>query len=372
VTVTATNTQTGIINNAVSNEAGAYQFPSLQTGLYTVSAELTGFQTHTYKEVTLGIGQQVRLNFSLQVGGVAQAVDVSVAADTLLATSSSSVGSVLPDYKVRDLPLGGRNVLDLVGTTGGAQGSNFAGGRVGMVNTTRDGISVQDSRYANGVYSVTYVSPDLVEEVRVIVGPVDASGGRGSGQFQMVTRSGTNQFHGAVFQTNRNSSLASSNWFNNFNGVGKNYANRNQFGGRIGGPIIKNKTFFFFLYEGARTVDKAIVTGPVLTAPARQGIFRYFPGVQSSNASSNNPTVDAGGNPVAPRGATGALQSFSLFGRDPLRPGFDPTGLIQRAIATMPVANDFTTGDGLNTAYYTWTAPVTEAQQDNTLRIDHP
>ena len=120
VTITATNTGTGIVTTVISNEAGAYQFASLQTGTYKVSAELPGFQTQTYNEVTLGVSQQVRLNFTLQVGSVAQAVEVTVAADTLIATTSSSVGTVLPEYKVRDLPLGGRNVMDLVMTTAGA------------------------------------------------------------------------------------------------------------------------------------------------------------------------------------------------------------------------------------------------------------
>ncbi|PYS38594.1 MAG: hypothetical protein DMG14_17050, partial [Acidobacteria bacterium] len=105
VTITATNTATGIVSTVVSNEAGAYQFASLQTGQYKVSAELPGFQTEIYNNVTLSVSQQVRLNFTLRVGGVAQAVEVTVAADTLLATSSASVGTVLPEYRVRDLPL---------------------------------------------------------------------------------------------------------------------------------------------------------------------------------------------------------------------------------------------------------------------------
>src|ERR1041384_2433978 len=114
VMITATNTQTGIVNTAVTNETGAYQFASLQTGTYKVTAELPGFTTKTYNDVTLGVAQQVRLNFSLQVGTQTQTVDVSVAADTLIATTSSSVGAVLPEYKLRDLPLATRNALDLV------------------------------------------------------------------------------------------------------------------------------------------------------------------------------------------------------------------------------------------------------------------
>jgi hypothetical protein len=387
VTVTAVNTQTGIVTVVVTNETGAYQFAALQTGIYKVSAELPGFQTQTYNEVTLGVGQQVRLNFTLQVGTQAQAVEVSVAADTLIATTSSSVGAVLPDYKLRDLPLASRNALDLVATTAGTQGGAFAGSRTVAVNTVRDGVPVSDGRYDVGVSASTYVSPDLVDEVRVIVAPADAELGRGSGQVQMVTRSGTNQFRGSIFWQNRNSALSANSWFNNYRGVGKDYRNANQFGGRLGGPIVRNKTFFFFLWEGQRYITKQQFVGNVLTAEARQGIFRFFPGVQNANFFSNNPVVDAFGNPVTPTGVVtsvdgGRLQSVSVFGKDPNRPGFDQSGWVQRLISRMPLPNDFTVGDGLNTAGHRWLRRVqgqdtsvgdgqdTNRNQTN-FRIDH-
>src|SRR5262250_3078313 len=241
VTVTAANTQTGIVTTAVTNETGAYQFASLQTGVYKVSAELPGFQTQTYNEVALGVGQQVRLNFTLQVGNQAQSVEVNIAADTLIATTSSSVGTVLPEYKVRDLPLGTRNILDLVNTTPGIQGSNFAGARLTQLNTTRDGVPVSDGRYDIGAATTTYTSPDLVDEVRVIVAPADAELGRGSGQIQMTTRSGTNQFRGSVFMVNRNSKLAANSWANNFNNVGKNYYNGNSLVAASAGRSLRTK-----------------------------------------------------------------------------------------------------------------------------------
>src|SRR5438552_14109144 len=166
VAITATNNGTGIVNTVVTNDAGAYQFASLQTGTYTVTAELPGFQTQTRNGVALGVSQQVRLNFTLQVGTLAQTVEVSVAADTLIATSSSSVGAVLPEYKVRDLPLGGRNVMALLGTTVGTgptednfQG-NFAGGRLNAVNVTRDGFNVTDGRYRSEEHTSELQSPD--------------------------------------------------------------------------------------------------------------------------------------------------------------------------------------------------------------------
>ena len=389
VSVTATNTGTGIVTTVISNESGAYQFASLQTGTYNVSAELPGFQTQTYSAVTLGISQQVRLNFTLQVGSVAQAVEVTVSADTAIATTSSSVGTVLSLDKVRDLPLGSRNVMDLLGSTAGAGPTDgekdgfFAGGRLSAVNVTRDGFVVSDGRYIHGAFSSTYVSPDLVEEVRVITAPVDAEAGRGSGQVQMATRSGTNQFRGSVFWTNRNSALDASNWFNNFNGVQKDWENRNQFGGRIGGPIIKNKTFVFALIDEQRYIFKQSFVGNVLTNEARQGIFRFFPGADNGSAVSNNPTVDRSGNPVRPASATGALQQFSVFNRDPFRPGYDPTGFIQNTfLSKMPQPNDFTVGDGLNTAGIRFTRRIsgmdladgqgydTNRDQFN-MRLDH-
>ena len=368
VTVTATNTQTGIVTTVITNETGAYQFASLQTGSYKVTAELPGFQTQAYNDVALGVGQQVRLNFTLQVGTQAQTVEVSVAADTLIATTSSSVGAVLPEYKLRDLPLSTRNVLDLVNTTPGVQGSNFAGTRLTSLNTTRDGVPVSDGRYDIGAATSTYTSPDLVDEVRVIVAPADAELGRGTGQIQMTTRSGTNQFRGSLFWVNRNSKLAANTWSNNFNGVGKNFYNGNQFGGRIGGPIIKNKTFFFFLFDGQRFITKNYFTGTVLTDQARQGLFRFWPGVQNGNAASNNPVVDRAGNPVTPTGVNtaidgGRLQTVSVFGRsvngvftpwDNNRTAIDSTGYIARLLGKMPRPNDFNTGDGLNTAGYRW------------------
>jgi hypothetical protein len=384
VTVTVTNAGTGIVTTVITNEAGAYQFASLQTGTYKAIAELVGFQTQTYSNVALGVSQQVRLNFTLQVGGVAQSVDVNVAADTLIATTSSSVGSVLPEYKVRDLPLSGRQVIDLVATAPGTVGGSFAGARATSVNTTRDGFVVSDGRYDRGAYSVNFVSPDLVEEVRVITASVDAEPGRGAGQVQMVTRSGTNQFRGSLFWNNRNSALDASNWFNNFNGVPKNWENRTQFGGRIGGPVIKNKTFFFVLIDEQRDVLKQTFVGNVLTAQARQGFFRFFPGADNQNAIANAPTVDRFGNPVKPAAATGDLQTFSVFGRDQYRTGLDPTGFVQNTLLSkMPLPNDYTVGDGLNTAGIRFTRRV-NGQDDGTgsqiednnrdqfnMRIDH-
>src|SRR5262249_10526046 len=292
----------------ITNETGNFEFPSLQPGEYSLSASLTGFQRAIYNNVRLSQGQQVRLNFTLQVSTVSAAVEVVAEANTLLATTSSSVGDLVPDTEVQSLPLSNRNVLDLARTAAGTVGDNFAGARTTQLVTTRDGLPTTDGRYssANGVYSAVFTSPDLVEEVQVIANNVDAALGRGSAQVRMQTRSGTNDFHGALFYSNKNSALNTQGWFQNLVGAAKSYQNRNQFGGRLGGPIKKNKAFFFVLYDGQRYLEKQDVVATVLTAPARQGIFRYLTenatganggaSRRNGNAFSTTQSVDLAGN----------------------------------------------------------------------------
>ena len=197
----------------------------------------------------------------------------------------------------------------------------------------------------------------IVKEVRVIVAPADAEFGRGSGQVQLATRSGSNNYHGSLFWSNRNSVWDAATFNNNFNKIGKDYLNRNQYGGRIGGPIIKNKTFFFFLYEGQRSTQKAVVNSIVLTDTARQGLFRYFPGVPNAGATAAVPTVDLAGIPEKPATAAGDLQSLPVFGRDPNRMVADSSGLIKKVLDGMPQPNNFEAAggvDGLNTARFQW------------------
>jgi hypothetical protein len=366
VEVTVRNINTGIVQVRVTNESGAYEFPSVQPGMYSVTAMLPGFQIQTFNNVQLSQGQQVRYNFTLQVGNIAQDVQVIAETDSLLATTTASVGDVLPEREVLALPVASRNVLDLIATTAGAVGETFAGALISQVNTTRDGLTTNDGRYnnSNGVYSAIFTSPDLVEEVRVSVTSVDAAVGRGSGQVQMQTRAGTNDFHGALFYTNNNSALNSMSFFQNLRGAQKSYQNRNQFGGRLGGPIKKNKAFFFVLYDGQRYLEKQDVLATVLTPEARQGIFRYLTensvgGTSRRNGSafSTTPSVDLNGQVLTSSGGTPLfMNSFNLFTdvRDPNRTRIDPVWVGPQYLPRLPLPNDWTVGDGLNTAGFKW------------------
>jgi Carboxypeptidase regulatory-like domain len=214
VEVTAKNTETGVATTSVTNESGNYRFPSLQPGTYEVAASLAGFQPQTFR-LTLGTAQQIRQNFSLQVGGVTQAVEVTVAADELLTASTASVGTVLPKTQMTDLPLVTRNVMDLVtstmpGVTGtGTADSTFAGiaaNASANVGISMDGVTMNTGRHTQGLKTTFFVNPDMIDEMRVVVAPVDAEG-RGAAQIQMRARSGTNQFRGAATWNIRNSAL---------------------------------------------------------------------------------------------------------------------------------------------------------------------
>src|SRR6516165_1102741 len=378
-TVTATGIDTGVKTTTISNESGAYQFPSLQAGNYRVSAELPGFQEFVYERVTLDVGAQVRLNFNLSVAGAATSVEVAVAESPLLATTAT-VGGVITGQQILDLPLIDQSATSLALTqpqfAGGiGTGVSVAGGSTIALLTTVNGISVSNTRLdrAGGLQSFQLTqSVDLVEEVKVVSSPADAESGRALGQVQMIVRSGTNQFHGSVVDGIRNTAFNANTFWNNFRGLPRQDLKRNQYAARLGGPIRKNKTFFFGLYAGNRQVSSAASTATVLTQQARGGNFRFFPGAINANANAtSNPTVDMNGNPIQPATATGWLRNFSVFGPDPNRPNPDATGLIQKYISMTPLPNDFTVGDGLNTAGYTWQVPSFSNSDQYTGKMDH-
>jgi hypothetical protein len=345
-------------------------------------------------------------------------VNVEVSADSLLATSSASIGEVLTASKVANLPIVGNNVLDLVRVLPGYRESalgaafdTFAGASAATVNTTRDGISVTDGRFNNGVFSTTTINPDLVGEVRLILTPVDAEQGRGNAQIQIQTRSGTNAFTGSAAWYVRNSALNPNTWSNNRTGAKPDWFNNHEYTIAFGGPIIKSKTFFYALWDQQIHKERTLVDGAVLTDSARQGIFRYFDGWNpttfdtaattppSSSTARVAPAVDLFGNPTAPQfNASGTpysgagLLCWSVFGNqridpatgtmvpfgpgdcpggtiisspqaawDTNRPSIDATGYIYSVLLkTMPHANYFgrpgngLTPDGLNTASTRW------------------
>ena len=411
VTVTATNTATGVKVQTLTNESGSYNFASLGVGPYELGATLPGFKNARVANIDLRINETLRYDLTLEVAQLGTQVEVTIDARDVLAISSASVGNVLTENQVSDLPVVGGDVLDLVNTLpgfrqggGGAALNNdtLAGISASAINTVRDGLSVSDGRYQNGVFATTVINPDMVGEIRLIMTPVDAELGRGNGQVQITTRSGSNRFTGSVVWSVRNSALDANTWTNNrqidpLTGSWKprvpDWQNQHQITGSYGGPIIRNKTFFFALYDQNIVKTRATVNGLVLTDTARQGIFRYFQGwtPQAAGATpgtSARPAVDYQGNPLFSGNPSSSLNCFSVFGTQKLNPdtfqmtpftaadcpggtaifpssaltywdagrqAADVTGYMQNLLTAMPRANNFEGGDGLNIAQIRWT-----------------
>ena len=169
VSITLTNVDTSIVNTAITNESGAYNFPSVQPGAnYSVGASLPGFQRKTITRLNVGVAVTIRQDFQLEVASQATTVDVSIEANALIATNSQSVGEVLTQQRVADLPIVGNDVLSLIGlmpgVRGDAENAVFAGVSEERINTVRDGLSVSDGRFQSGVFSTTFINPDLVGE----------------------------------------------------------------------------------------------------------------------------------------------------------------------------------------------------------------
>src|SRR5262245_32519410 len=335
VEIRATNTQTGVVNTTISNESGAYNFAALIPGGYRVTAPLSGFRSQTYNEVQLSAASPIRLNFTLEVGGVTQSVEITVASDPLLTESSASIGEVLNERKVSARPVVGNNVLDLVRilpgfreSTGGANLDTFAGAPASTLNTVRDGISVSDGRFNNGLFSTTTINPDLVGEVRLILTPVDAEMGRGNAQDQITTRSGTNRYAGSAVWNVRNTALDPNTWANNRQidpvtgkAPQRDWTNDHDYTLSYGGPIVRNKTFFFTLWDQRIRMERQLASGIVLTDAARLGIFRFYDGWNPGNADITETLINA----ATATNVNRVARAVDLLG-NPLAPKFNANG----------------------------------------------
>src|SRR4029079_4521107 len=202
--------------------------------------------------------------------------------------------------------------------------TNFAGVSARDVNVQRDGVSMNNQRWPNGLEAPTKMNPDLVGEIKMILAPVDAEMGRGNGQIQIQTKSGTNQFRGSCVWSVQNSALNSNLWLNKTNKtpdttgvvrpIQRPWNNNHEYDIAFGGPIKKNKTFFYALWDQQLVKTRTTVFPNVLTECARRGIIRYYPNIINGNARqattlvggfTQTATVDINGNPKAPIGPDG-------------------------------------------------------------------
>src|SRR5690349_1105085 len=262
------NTATSDRREGVSGEDGTYRFVNLVPGTYRLEVELTGFQRYVRDQIQVNVQSTPRIGVTLQLGNLTETVSVTGEARQLQ-TENASVGTVVGSRAVQELPLNGRNVLNLItvapgvvpqgGSEGSLTGKNvFAAGNYqiggGVANQSAsfyDGVPLQDLAYGNII--VLTPSPEAVEEFRVQTNNSSAEFGRFTGGVvNMASRSGTNAFRGSVFEFHRNKQLNSNTFFGERAGLDKPPFLQNNFGGSFGGPILRNKLFFFAGHEGYR------------------------------------------------------------------------------------------------------------------------
>jgi hypothetical protein len=394
-TVTLTNEATGIVQKQSTTDAGVYAFPAILAGVYTVKVEQPGFKTYTRTNNTVQINTPAVVDVALEVGAATESVQVSAAAETLQ-TSNAVIGNVVDQKSIVNLPLNGRNPLNLlIYEPGVVQRSgntvNVNGARATAVNVTIDGIEANESTNPNPTNNIFRLNPDNVQEFKVTTSNPSPEEGRNSGaNVSIATRSGTNQFHGTVFEFFRNTSLNAQEFYSNAQGNQKPIIQLNQYGFEIGGPIKKNKTFFFGSWQGQKVnfadpVDKAFGESVDLyTASALSGVFRYFV-VNNQNPLTINGQRITQNSQVLVDPRTGALASgvrncsgagdsnciatFNVFANDPQGRGLDSA--VKSVLGGYPAPNSFNAGDGLNTGAYTWNSPFKVRGPQYMARIDH-
>ncbi|MCZ6753522.1 MAG: TonB-dependent receptor, partial [Acidobacteria bacterium] len=322
-TVTVTNVETGITRVVESGGTGQYRVPNLIPGSYEVQAESAGFQTGIRSGITLSVGRQAVVDITLRVGDVAERVTVTGEAP-LIETTTATVSGVVEQQQMRDIPLNARSFLELVplqtGATFTETGGNSAvqgfGKRISIVGARYnqnsfllDGADINDMSQSAGSAGGTMAGVETVREFRVVTNAYDTEYGRHTGGvITAVTKSGTNEIHGSLFEFLRNDNFDARNFFDPEEPPA---FVRNQFGGSVGGPIIRDRTFFFGSFEGLRERLGRTLTFNVPGRDARNGIFDgEFIGVDPAT----KPYIDAYWLPNTPDRADGTarfIQGFS-------------------------------------------------------------
>ncbi|MFY9560199.1 MAG: carboxypeptidase regulatory-like domain-containing protein [Terriglobales bacterium] len=286
VKVTLTNEATGVSSSTNTNSSGDYVFPQVSVGTYRMEFDLTGFKKNLQRAVNVDLNQVVTLNSVLQIGQTKEVVEVTSEAP-LVDTTSTQLGAIMDAHQVSNLPLNSRDTYALLQLQPGVQG--VGGSDLFYGSNTAGGVSVNGGRSRSNNFSVNggdgndlfvnspavQPSPDSIAEFRVLSNTFDAEYGRNSGAvINVVTKSGTNSWHGSVYEFLRNQMFNSKGYLD----LRRPDDKQNQFGGTFGGPIVKDRTFFFASYEGRRIVH-GISSDPVTvpTAAQRNGDFSASP-----------------------------------------------------------------------------------------------
>src|SRR5918993_2119662 len=289
-TITVMNESTGVSHSQATTDAGVYAFEALPVGDYTVTVEHTGFKKFQKTGNQLEVNNPLTVDVVMEIGQVTETVTVQGGVEQLQ-TANATIGNVVEKKAIEALPLNGRNPLTLLLLEPGVVQRSFGGAGSGVhvngardraYNVTIDGIEANESSVPNPVSNLYRINPDNVQEFKVTTNNATAEEGRNSGaSISIATRSGTSEYHGTGFIFFRNEALNSNEFFANAQGTPKPQIRMGQFGFEMGGPIKKNKTFFFGSYQYNRVdftqpIDQTFGFPTVYTNEARSGIFRYF------------------------------------------------------------------------------------------------
>lgn len=367
VTVELDNGQLGVHETTTTNDLGFYQFLRQAPAQgYSLTFTKEGFSKLVVSKITLGASTTETRNAALELGVVTQSIQVEAAGEATLNTTDASVGNVIDARAVSELPIQFRlNPASLMVLQAGVNDAgSITGARSDQGNITLDGLDLNDQATGQAFFGTVSVSIDALQEVRTVTAGETADYGRSSGGgINLVTKSGTNNLHGNLHEYNRNTLFAANDWFNNRSGVKRPPLIRNQFGGNLGGPIKKDKVFFFFNYEGLRRSSGSQIERAVPTPQFRAGELGYVNSNAGCNGSSRFKTQ--------PNCIT-YLTPAQVAALDPQGVG-DNAALLSFINSRYPdIINDPSgAGDGINTGGYIFTAPARQSQNNYTGRIDY-
>src|SRR5580704_15443346 len=386
--ITLTNPATGLQRTATSNGTGLYQFLDVPPGDYRLDATATGFAAYLVPKVTLVVSTPSTILIRMQVAGATQTVNVE-AETPLINRTDASLGNTLEQDQIAELPIADRNVVQLLSLQAGVaylgnqlnQDTDTRSGAVNGLrsdqsNVTLDGIGVNDQNNGYAFTSVLNVPPDSVQEFRVTTANSNADSGYSSGaQVALATKSGTNTFHGSAYEYNRNTIFSANDPFLEESQLNSGESNtapkllRNVFGVTLGGPIKKNRLFFFANYEGRRDAQGTSVLRTVPSASLRQGDLVYL--CQRNSDGSLNTTACPGG---TVNGVSGVQPGYYALGPtqikaiDPLNIG--PSAAIENVLNQYPAANE-NAGDGSNTLGYRFASNADSSFNTYITRLDY-
>jgi hypothetical protein len=380
VSVRLENTLTGATSETKTNDQGIYIFVKVPPSAgYRLVFVKENFRKLVVDNLELGVGTTETRDERLEVGLVTQTVEVRVTTNSLN-TTDASVGNVLDSEMLHSLPILIRETpatllgleAGVVANSGGGANRNGAvtGSRTDQGNVTIDGIDVNDQAGGFAFATVANAPIDSIQEFRTITADQDATGGRSAGgEVLLTTKSGTNTFHGSLYEYNRTAATAANDFFNSGSGVPTPALTRNQFGGSIGGPVKKDKLFFFFNYEGRRDASGSAQLRIVPLAAEHSGGLSYVNNGKDANgnACTRNARLN---NPVTAQCIT-TLSAAQVAALDPL--GIGANTALQAVInSRYPQANDLATaGDGINTGGFRFNAPVRIDHNTYVTRIDY-